>query len=712
MSLTKSNSKLNKVCDIDIALADSLSVGLFYTDIEGQCLYANRKWLDIAGLTLDEALADGWSNAIHVDDRERIYSEWIESIKTDQQFISEYRFQRDDKSIIWVIGQANKYKDKDGNVTGYIGTVTDITERKNIEGSLHQLAKGFSVVSSSEFFRSFSNHLSKVLDVDYVVVGEITKESPDVVKSVVVNHRGEILEPMEYSLEGTPCETVIGKTVKGYEYGIQKTFPDFELLKALGAEGYVGTPLFDSSAKPIGIIATLNTKPIHSIKAIENVLQIYAMRASAELERKQKEEELQRLNKELEFKQFSVEHISESIFWTDKNAKIQDVNKAACQSLGYTREELLKLSIPDIDDNVSFEGWGNHWVKTKENNEKRIFESTHKAKDGRTFPVEIHVSHIEYAGEEYHFSIVRDITERKEIEHEREVNFSLQNAIFEATADGILVTNKYKYITSYNHNFIELWALEDENLLGEKDESIFKMLAENLKDLDAYLNRINEIYLEPEEETFDLIELKDGRIIERVSRPQRLGDEVVGIVWNFRDITEKHKLSEQLSYQANHDPLTGLVNRREFERRLSRLLSSLEDKAEHAMCYMDLDNFKQINDICGHVAGDFLLKQISDLFQQNTRGRDTLARLGGDEFGLIMEHCSVEQAEKIANNFITLISESQFAWEDRKFDIGVSIGIVKIKAPSISMLELIKNADIACYAAKKSGRNCVYINSE
>jgi diguanylate cyclase (GGDEF)-like protein/PAS domain S-box-containing protein len=709
MSLKQSAFDLKSVYGVDSDFIDTLSVGLFYTDFNGRCLYVNQKWMDITGLTFDEALGEKWAEAIHPDDRERVYSEWNESTENDQPFNSEYRFQRSDSLATWVIGQAKPYKDQDGNLVGYVGTITDITERKNIESSLRQLAKGFSVASSSEFFHSFSMHLSEVLDADYVVVSEITDNSSDSVQSVVVNHRGEILDPIEYVLKDSPCETVINNGVKGYRCDVQKEFPDFELLKALGAEGYVGSPLVDSSNKPIGIVAVLDTKPIDNIKAAEDILQIYALRASAELERKQKEEVLENLNKELEFKQFSVEHISESIFWTDKNAKIQDVNEAACQSLGYTRKVLLQLSIPDIDDNVSLEGWKNHWVKTKESGGIKFFESTHKTKDGKVFPVEINVNHIEFAGEEYHCSIVRNISERKANDRERELNFSLQNAIFEATADGLLVTNKYKYVTSYNRKFIELWDFEDKNILGESDEAIIKLTTEKLIKPDDFINRINEIHQAPEEDTFDLLELKNGSIIERVSRPQRLERKIVGRVWSFRDITEKHKLSEQLSYQATHDPLTVLVNRREFEKRLERILSSIDTESTHVVCYMDLDNFKQINDVYGHIAGDYLLKKISNLFQEQVRGRDTLARLGGDEFGLIMEHCTIEQAEKVANNFIRSINECELKWEDKEFNIGVSIGVVKINSQSVDLLEIMKKADIACYTAKKSGRNCVYV---
>ena len=710
MPVKKSVSAQDKVDGLDRALADSLSVGLFYTDIKGQCLYVNKKWLDISSLAFDDALGDGWVNAIHDDDRERVSLEWNESVKNDRLFLSEYRFQRDDETVVWVIGQANKYKDTNGNITGYVGTITDITERKNIESSLHQLTTGFSVASSSEFFRSFSIHLGEVLDIDYVVVSEIINDACDSVKSVVVNHRGEILDPIEYSLQGTPCETVIGKSVKGYKSGIQKAFPDFELLKALGAEGYVGTPLFDSSNNPIGIIAALDSKPIENIKIIEDVLQIYALRASAELERKQKEEELQKVNNELEFKQFTIEHMSESIFWVDIEAKFYDVNEAACQSLGYTRKELLQLSLPDIDPDVSLDIWKEHRREIKGG--KATFESYHKTKDGRIFPVEISVNHIKFNGKDYFCSIVHDISERKENEFERETNLSLQTAIFEAAADGILVTDKDEHMTNYNQNFVKIWSLYDEEVENKKGKPILDLIIDKLKKPDVFISRTKEIYRKQEEDTLDIIELKDGRIIERVSHPQRLGREVVGRVWNFRDITEKHKLSEKLSYQANHDPLTGLTNRREFEKRLDRLLSSIDAKSTHVMCYMDLDNFKQVNDMFGHIAGDYFLKKISDLFQSLVRGRDTLARLGGDEFGLIMEYCSVVQAEKVANNFIKLINECELKWEDREFNVGVSIGIVKINNPRIGILEIMKSADIACYTAKKSGRNCIHISQD
>lgn len=176
------------------------------------------------------------------------------------------------------------------------------------------------------------------------------------------------------------------------------------------------------------------------------------------------------------------------------------------------------------------------------------------------------------------------------------------------------------------------------------------------------------------------------------------------------DISEARSLSEKLSYQASHDSLTGLVNRREFEHRLARALETARNRqVEHAMCYLDLDQFKVINDTCGHIAGDQLLKQLSDILQTHVRKTDTLARLGGDEFGLLMEHCDLKQAEQIAMKLIEVIEEFRFSWQKHTFNIGVSIGLIPVTGLSSSTTELLSMADSACYAAKDAGRNRIHI---
>lgn len=179
------------------------------------------------------------------------------------------------------------------------------------------------------------------------------------------------------------------------------------------------------------------------------------------------------------------------------------------------------------------------------------------------------------------------------------------------------------------------------------------------------------------------------------------------------DITEARALSQQLRFQAAHDALTGLVNRREFENRLERALKSAEGgRAEHALCYLDLDQFKIINDTCGHVAGDELLRRLGRVLAQQVRSQDTLARLGGDEFGVLLENCSMHVAERVADALRLSIEDFRFGWQKQVFGIGVSIGVVPIRGRGQTVSSILSAADAACYAAKDHGRNRIHLYHE
>jgi len=175
-------------------------------------------------------------------------------------------------------------------------------------------------------------------------------------------------------------------------------------------------------------------------------------------------------------------------------------------------------------------------------------------------------------------------------------------------------------------------------------------------------------------------------------------------------VEEASRSDAQFRYQASHDALTGLINRHEFERRVKRLVSTTnKDKRENALCFMDLDQFKVVNDTCGHIAGDELLRQLSEILQNAVRHSDTLARLGGDEFGILMEHCTLAQAQRAVSAIQQTIQDFQFSWEGQSFRIGVSIGLVAISEATPSITELLKQADAACYMAKDLGRNRIHV---
>lgn len=176
------------------------------------------------------------------------------------------------------------------------------------------------------------------------------------------------------------------------------------------------------------------------------------------------------------------------------------------------------------------------------------------------------------------------------------------------------------------------------------------------------------------------------------------------------DVTEAHELSNQLSYQATYDDLTGLVNRREFEDRLQEAIGNArEHKTESVICYLDLDQFKVINDTCGHMAGDELLRQLSQVLHRCIRREDTLARLGGDEFGVLLENCPLKYAMACADSIRQVVQEFRFIWEDSTFNIGVSIGLTPIAMEGETISDVLRRADTACYAAKDAGRNRIHV---
>jgi diguanylate cyclase (GGDEF)-like protein/PAS domain S-box-containing protein len=203
--------------------------------------------------------------------------------------------------------------------------------------------------------------------------------------------------------------------------------------------------------------------------------------------------------------------------------------------------------------------------------------------------------------------------------------------------------------------------------------------------------------------------LSQGRIVEwdEERKPSRM-------IGTDTDISEikgaEYALNEKLNYQASHDSLTGLINRYEFEQRVGQLLQTIkQDTTEHALCFMDLDQFKVVNDTCGHIAGDTLLYELSMILRKKVRKRDALARLGGDEFGILIEHCSLEQVQRVAKSIQKEIQDYQFSWEGHNFKLSVSIGLVSITEATQNLTTLLRDADISCYMAKNHGRNRIHV---
>ena len=280
--------------------------------------------------------------------------------------------------------------------------------------------------------------------------------------------------------------------------------------------------------------------------------------------------------------------------------------------------------------------------------------------------------------------------------------------------DSVITVDINERIVYMNPASEKLLGLKISEVTGKEFKSVFNIVNENTGDnIEDILHQsflTGKIIHLPEHSS--LINKQSMVIsIEASIAPMKAeNNDLLGAVIVIQDVSHTRKLTKQLSYQASHDLLTGLYNRRKFEEYLEEILINvIEEDRQHALFYMDLDNFKIVNDTCGHVAGDELLKQLPALFHDILRTGDIVARLGGDEFGIILENCAIKQAASIADKIRQKIKDYRFIWDDRTFEIGVSIGVIGINESNADMAQVLSAADVACYAAKDSGRNRVHI---
>jgi diguanylate cyclase (GGDEF)-like protein/PAS domain S-box-containing protein len=301
--------------------------------------------------------------------------------------------------------------------------------------------------------------------------------------------------------------------------------------------------------------------------------------------------------------------------------------------------------------------------------------------------------------------VSRDISDRIRQEQELEMSFSLLRATLESTADGILVVDGKGRIQSHNRKFAEMWGIPDEILNTREDAKALSHVLVELKDPEAFLAKINELYIEPDTESFDLVEFKDGRVYERYSKPQRVGGRAVGRVWSFRDISERKRTQEHIQHLAHHDVLTGLPNRLLLRDRIGQAISmSMRNQTQAAVLFLDLDRFKVINDSLGHHVGDVLLQHVAKWLQECLRDVDTVARLGGDEFVVVLPYVREPQdAALVASKIIDKLSQP-FELGAGELLIGASIGISLYPSDGADVDTLMRNADAAMYHAKESGR--------
>ncbi len=410
------------------------------------------------------------------------------------------------------------------------------------------------------------------------------------------------------------------------------------------------------------------------------------------------------------------DNVMEGVYSSTRDGKFVSVNPALARMVGLSSaDELLSLPtatiyhVPEQREAII--------ASLERDGEVRSAEFQLRRVDGSLLTViesarSVRDEHGEVIGYE---GTISDISERKRAETAIFQEKEKAQVTLQSIGDAVITTDAEGRIEYLNPVAEELTGWESDQVHGKALADVFTIIDEATREpLENPVYRsLREGKVIIDTDHTVLVNRRGQEIaIQDSAAPIRDRTErIIGVVMVFHDVSKERRLRRALAYQASHDALTGLINRREFENRLNEalLVARTDGEVSHVLLYLDLDQFKLVNDTCGHQAGDRLLKEITGILQTRIRAKDTIARLGGDEFGILLQDCTSDRAAKIADTLRQAIREYRFEWEDGAMNVGVSIGIVEINSTSESITSLMSAADVACYAAKDSGRNRVHM---
>ncbi len=414
--------------------------------------------------------------------------------------------------------------------------------------------------------------------------------------------------------------------------------------------------------------------------------------------------ERKKVEQQLKLTQYVTDHAPYSIFWVDEQARICYVNEAVCKEHGFTKDELLKMSIPDFDPEFPAEAWPSHWQELKQKGNLN-FETRHTRDDGTIYSIEVSANYVKFGDLELNVAYNKDITERKLTEME----LRIAATAFESN-ESMIITDDKGVILRVNKAFTESTGYKAEEIVGQTprllksgrhDSEFYKEMWDTLTSTGVWQGEIwdrrknGEIY--PKMLSITAVKTKSGI--------------VTNYVGSHIDITERKGAEEKIHQLAFHDPLTGLPNRLLLLDRLQQTLTSgARSGRSGALLFIDLDNFKNINDTYGHFTGDLLLKQVAERLVTCVRDGDTVSRLGGDEFVIMLKELNelvinaAEEAETVGEK-VLLALRKPYHFENNELYNTASIGVTVFSGDQVDSEELLKRADIAMYQGKKEGRN-------
>jgi len=667
------------------ALSVAAPLGIFSTDADGACNYTNARWRSIFNISDVNALGHGWTSTLHPDDHDEVFSDWRRTALSRSVFDKEFRIQHDDGKVIHVRTISSPIVTGDGDVTGHVGSVEDITERKAQQLSQHK----------NEKLLAETGALADVGGWEYDLVSSRLHWTDQTccIHGLPVGYQPSLTEAIEfYAPEAKPViEAAVNHAIEtGQGWDLE-----LPLVRADGKTIWV---------RSVGHLEYDQNKPTRLYGAFHNVTNLV-------LQRQALEHANERMNVATQSGNIGVWELdlgSETLSWTAQMYRLYGLSPESTPvdqhswaqlihpddralTVELTREAVANASGAfDMEFRALWPDGSVHYIRASANITRNA--------DGRATRM---------------LGVNWDVTPLRSISNQLAEQHELLQVTLQSIGDAVITTNAEGRVTWLNPaaEYMTGWVCAQ--AACKPIDDIFVLIDEDTRQptpnpVHACLTQAKPVTLSRNSVLVSRNGCEFG--IEDSAAPMRSSTgKQLGVVLVFHDVTEQRRLTCEMSYQASHDSLTQLVNRAEFEKRLQTTLDqSTSHNTEHALLFIDLDQFKLVNDACGHAEGDLLLIQMSKLLKETIRSGDTLARLGGDEFGIILQLCDKHTALRIAQTICDRMNVFRFEHNHRRFRIGTSIGLVTLDGRWTDVESAMQAADTGCLAAKEAGRNRVH----
>ena len=603
------------------------------------------------------------------------------------------------------------------------GSIADISERKRAERMASAEHRVFEQVTRNaplpEVLASITRLVESAAPGTAASVAMLAEDGHAFACSVAPQLPDALRTALERSSIGIRCGSCaaavyLGRQVLVADLGKDPFWLEHrELALGAGLRAAWSTPIQAAGGKLLGSLGVYRCEPGLPTAGESQIMARAAQLARIAIERRLAEEALR--GSEAKFRGL-FESIAEGVYQSRRDGRMMSVNPAFVDMLGYrTAEELYAL--PSVEALYWDPADRAEFVRRVESEgEIRAAEFLMRRRDGQQLVILENARLMrDGAGRilGYEGSIT-NITERKRAEQAIFAEKERAQVTLQSIGDAVISTDaegRIEYINPVAER-LTAWSLAEAR--GQPIGTVLRLVNELTREpvessLTGALGRGG--VGGPTDHSVLITRTGNEVAIQESAAPicDRAG-RVMGAVMVFHDVTQERRLKRALAWQAGHDALTGLINRREFDNRLhAALLSAQRGEGSYALLYIDLDQFKVVNDTCGHQAGDRLLRDVTGLLQSRVRASDTIARLGGDEFGVLLEGCTLEQACRIAEAARQAIRDFRFNWGSSTMSVGASIGIVQICAETENVAHVMSAADIACYAAKDAGRNRIHV---